>query len=149
LHTDAVRSVWLGIERHRLTIDNVVLPHPAFVRLANVDSDLGILLAPTPHDRFHFAEPFEVVLMRTMLADFKLALCINENPRQLREAVQEESIGNEHQFTFVPVLSRELNVLQDRRIEQRLAPLLRRIRNTSSNFFHIDFESICEPCDVP
>jgi hypothetical protein len=55
-----------------------------------------------------------------MLADFKLALCINENPRQLREAVQEESIGNEHQFTFVPVLSRELNVLQDRRIEQRL-----------------------------
>ena len=87
--------------------------------------------------------------MRTMLADFKLALCINENPRQLREAVQEESIGNEHQFTFVPVLSRELNVLQDRRIEQRLTALLRRIRNTSSNFFHIDFESICEPCDVP
>jgi hypothetical protein len=55
-----------------------------------------------------------------MLADFKLALCINENPRQLREAVQEESIGDQHQFTVEPVLSREMNVLQDRRIEQRL-----------------------------
>ncbi len=58
--------------------------------------------------------------MRTMLADFKLALCINENLGQLWEAMQEESIGHKHQFTFVPVLSRELNVLQDRRIEQRL-----------------------------
>jgi hypothetical protein len=55
-----------------------------------------------------------------MLADFKLALCVNEDLRQLREAVQKESIGDQHQFTVVPVLSRELNVLQDRRIEQRL-----------------------------
>jgi hypothetical protein len=55
-----------------------------------------------------------------MLADFKLALCVNEDLRQLREAVQKESIGDQHQFTVVPVLSRELNVLQDRRVEQRL-----------------------------
>ncbi len=34
--------------------------------------------------------------------------------------MQKESIGDQHQFTVVPVLSRELNVLQDRRIEQRL-----------------------------
>ncbi len=47
-----------------------------------------------------------VVLMCSMLADFKLALCINENLGQLREAVQEESIGDQHQFTVVPVLSR-------------------------------------------
>ncbi len=45
--------------------------------------------------------------MRTMLADFKLASCINQNLRQLREAVQEESIGDQHQFTVVPVLSSE------------------------------------------
>jgi hypothetical protein len=57
--------------------------------------------------------------MRTMLADFKLALCVNEDLRQLREAMQKESIGDQHQFTVVPVLSRELNVLQDRRIKQR------------------------------
>ncbi len=37
------------------------------------------------------------------------------------EVVNEESIGNQHQFTVVPVLSSELNVLQDRRIEQRFA----------------------------
>jgi hypothetical protein len=55
-----------------------------------------------------------------MLADFKLALCINENPRQLREAVQEESIGDQHQVAVVPVLPCQLNVLQDRRVEQRL-----------------------------
>jgi hypothetical protein len=120
LHTDAVRSVWLGIERHRLTIDNVVLPHPAFMRLANVDAKLGIILSPTPHYRFHVAESFEVVLMRTMLANLKLALCINEDLRQLREAVQKESIGDQHQFTVVPVLSSELNVLQDRRVEEWL-----------------------------
>ncbi len=58
--------------------------------------------------------------MRTMLADFKLALCINENLGQLWEAMQEKSIGYKHQFTVVPVLSSELNVLQDRRIKQRL-----------------------------
>ena len=58
--------------------------------------------------------------MRTMLADFKLALCINENLGQLWDAMQEESIGHKHQFTAVPVLSSELNVLQDCRIEQRL-----------------------------
>lgn len=34
--------------------------------------------------------------MRTMLANFKLLLCINENRRQLREALQEESIGDQH-----------------------------------------------------
>ena len=77
----------MGIEWHRLAIDDVVLPHPAFVRLANVDAKLGILLTPTPHYRFHVAEPFDVVLMCSMLADFKLALCINENLGQLREAV--------------------------------------------------------------
>jgi hypothetical protein len=49
-----------------------------------------------------------------------LALCINENLGQLWKAVQEESIGDQHQFTVVPVLSSELNVLQDRRIKQRL-----------------------------
>lgn len=50
--------------------------------------------------------------MCSMLANFKLALCINEDLRQFREAVQKESIGHQHQFTVVPVLSRELNVLQ-------------------------------------
>ena len=58
--------------------------------------------------------------MCSMLANLKLALCVNENLRQLREAVQEESIGDQHQVAVVPVLSSELNVLQDRRIEQRL-----------------------------
>jgi hypothetical protein len=51
-----------------------------------------------------------------MLANFKLALCINENLGQLWEAVHEESIGDQHQFTVVPVLSSKLNVLRDRRI---------------------------------
>ncbi len=102
-----------------LTIDDVVLTHPAFVRFANVDAKLRKLLTPTPHYRFHVAEPFDVVLMCSMLADFKLALSINENLGQLWESVQEESIGDQHQFTVVPVLPCQLNVRQDRRIEQR------------------------------
>jgi hypothetical protein len=63
-----------------------------------------------------------------MLADFKLALCINENLRQLREAVQEESIGDQHQVAVVPVLPCQLNVLQDRRVEQRLTAKQRESR---------------------
>ncbi len=58
--------------------------------------------------------------MRTMLADFKLALSINENLGQLWESEQQESIGDQHQFTVVPVLSSELNVFQNRRVEEWL-----------------------------
>jgi hypothetical protein len=55
-----------------------------------------------------------------MLADFKLALSINENLGQLWESEQKESIADQHQFTVVPVLSSELNVFQNRRVEEWL-----------------------------
>ncbi len=63
----------------------------------------------------------KVVSVCAVLADFELAFRVNKNLRQLREAVQEDSVGDKHQFTVRPMLSGNSNVIQNSRVEQRFA----------------------------
>ena len=111
LQTDSVGGVGFGIKRHGFAVDDLVLPHPASVRLANLDLDAGILLSPSPNEMLYFAESLDVFIVRSVLAYFELAICLDENFGQAGEAMQEKAIGDEHQVAVGPVLSREQNVL--------------------------------------
>lgn len=74
LQTDSVGGVGFGIERHGLAVDDLVLPHPTSVRLANLDLDAGVLFSPSPNETLHFAESLDVFVVRSVLADFELAI---------------------------------------------------------------------------
>lgn len=116
MQTDSLGGVGFGIKRHGFAVDDLVLPHPASVRLADLDLDAGILLSPPPNELLHFAESFDVFVVRSVLADFELAIGLDENFGQAGEAMQEEAIGDEHQVAVGPVLSREQNVLDRVRV---------------------------------
>lgn len=121
LQADSVGGVGFGFERHWLAVDDLVLPHPTSVRLANLDLDAGILLSPSPNELLHFAESFDVFVVRSVLAYFELAIGLDEGFGQAGEAMQEEAIGDEHQVAVGPMLSREQKVLDHVRVQQWLA----------------------------
>ncbi len=116
LQTDSVGGVGFGIERHGFAALDFVLPHPTAVRLADLDLDAGMLFSPFPDDLLHFVESLDVFVVRSVLADFELAIGLDENFGQAGEAMQEEAIGDEHQVAVGPVLSREQNVLDHIRV---------------------------------
>ena len=112
LQTDSVGGVGFGIEWHGLAVDDLVLPHPASVRLADLDLDAGILLSPSPNELLHFAESFDVFVVRSVLADFEPAVRFDEYFRQLGKPMQKEPVGYQHQVA-VPMLPSELDVFQN------------------------------------
>ena len=81
LHADFERGVRFGVERHRLAVLDVVLPHPTAMRLADVDLDAGVLFSPSPDELLHFLEASNVFVVRSVLADFEPAVRVNENRR--------------------------------------------------------------------
>jgi hypothetical protein len=89
--------------------------------LADLDLDAGMLFSPSPNELLHFAESFDVFVVRSVLADFELAIGLDENFGQAGEAMQEEAVGDEHQVAVGPVLSREQKVLDHVRVQQRFA----------------------------
>ena len=91
------------------------------MRLANLDLDCGVPLSPTPNESLHFAEAFDVFVVRSVLADFKSTSCFAKDNRQVGEPVQEEAVGDEHQLAVGPVLACELDVLGDLRVQQWFA----------------------------
>jgi len=80
-----------------------------------------VLLSPAPNELLHFAESFDVFFLRSVLAYFELAIGLDENIGQAREAMQEEAVGDEHQVAVGPVLSREQKMLDYVRVQQRFA----------------------------
>ncbi len=116
LHADLERSIGFGIERHGFAIDDVVLPHPASMRLADLDLDARVILSPSPNKMFDFAESFDVVIVRTVLADFESAVRFDERRRKFGMAIEEESVSDEHQIGSGPRFTSQLQVLDHVRI---------------------------------
>ncbi len=121
LQTDSVGGIGFGIERHGFAVDDLVLPHPTSVRLADLDLDAGMLLSPPPNELLHFAKSLDVFVVHSVLAYFELAIGLDENFGQAGEAMQEKAIGDEHQVAVGPVLSREQNVLDRVWVQQWFA----------------------------
>ena len=121
LQTDLVGSVGIGIERHWFAFDDLVLPHPASVRLADLDLNARMLLTPLPNELLHFAKSCDVFIMRSVLANFELAIGFDENFGKAGKAMQEEAVRDQHQVAVRPVLSRQQKVLDDVRVEQWFA----------------------------
>lgn len=111
LQADFECGIGAGIERNGFAVDHFILPYPTSVRLSDLDLDAGMLFSPSPNELLHFAESFDVIVVRSVLADFELAIGLDENFGQAGETMQEEAIGDEHQVAVGPVLSREQNVL--------------------------------------
>ena len=80
-----------------------------------------MLFSPSPNELLHFAESLDVFVVHSVLADFELAIGLDEDFGQAGEAMQEEAIGDQHQVAVGPVLSRELKVLDYVRVQQRFA----------------------------
>ena len=91
------------------------------MRLANLDLDCGVPLSPTPNESLHFAEAFDVFVVRSVLTNLQSAVGLDKDLWQIRKAMQEEAVGHEHQLAIWPMLPRELNVLNDLRVQQRFA----------------------------
>ncbi len=121
LQTDSVGGIGFGIKRHGFAVDDLVLPHPASVRLADLDLDAGMSFSPLPNEMLHFAESLDVFVVRSMLAYFELAISLDENFGQAGKPMQEESVGDEHQVAVGPVLPRKQNLLDHLRVQQWLA----------------------------
>ena len=74
LHADFEGGIRFGIERTRLAVFDLVLPHPATMRLANLDLDTGVLFSPFPNESLHFAKTVDVVVVSSVLANFEPAI---------------------------------------------------------------------------
>lgn len=121
LHADFERLAWFGIERHRLAVDHVVLPHPTLVRTADFDLDTSVLLTPSPNESFYIVKSLDVFVVRSVLTDFKSAVGLHQDFGQAGKAVQKEPVSDEHQIAFGPMLAREQQVLDGIWIQQWLA----------------------------
>lgn len=69
---------------------------------------------------FDFAESFDVFVVCSVLANLESAIRFDEYFWQLGKPMQKEPVGYQHQVA-VPMLSGELDVLNDRRIQERFA----------------------------
>ena len=79
LQTDSIGGIGFGIERHGFAVDDLVLPHPASVRLSDLDFDAGMLVSPLPNKLLHFTESLDVFVVRSVLADFELTIGLDES----------------------------------------------------------------------
>ena len=70
--------------------------------LANFDLDSWIVGTPLPHRFLRFVESRQVGFVRPMLADFESAVGFDERCRQIGMAIEEESVGDEHQVGVGP-----------------------------------------------
>ena len=46
---------------------------------ADLDLDAGMLFSPSPNESLHFAESFDVIVVRSVLADFEPAVGVDQN----------------------------------------------------------------------
>lgn len=56
-----------------------------------------------------------------MLADFETTIRINQRRRQLGMTIEEKAVGNEHQVGVGPTLAGQSQVLDQMRVQERLA----------------------------
>ena len=74
LHAGPKCGFWPEVEWDRLTVLDVVLPHPTTMRLADLDLDAWVILSPSPDEMLDFAESLDVIVVRAVLADFESAV---------------------------------------------------------------------------
>lgn len=98
LKTGSVCGLGVGIERHWFAIDDLVLPDPASVRLADLDLNARVLFSPSPNEMFHFTESLDLFGVRSLLANLDSAVRLDQDFGQVGEALQKEADGDEHRF---------------------------------------------------